>query len=539
MQTRHYLIILIALAVAGCAGPATPPPQTGLPGGSTSPPDSGPAVTGPVGNLATSRADAQATLHVYYTATALALAATPTPTAATATPVIVISDPAIGDISFLAPLGETGGIPTYPADVQAVDAQIPFSGMAGDLIVRREWLRDGEVWLDVEALWKGQWRGTEGVWEITLDGPLPPGTYELRVYVDEEPLFDAADAASRSFVVEAPADGSLPAQRPPDYRGIRIAAPGGGRAAVVRDWGTIAIQEADGSQRVLVAAHTIGDLAWFPDGQFLVYRDLLPEGETDAFLGYGSQLYVVNVETGTTTRIGRSDERWRNPQVSPDGTMIAVVGGTGFTDACMSDTRIGVIRLDEHKQRRDVLTTSSFTGLAGSDFGITLLPWISATEVQVELAFWCVEDTDVNGIYTLDVVAQTAVQTTPTDPERTPLLGSYIPFTTDPDGDQIDVRSFPAGTARIYALVYYQAMRDGLLFRREWYRNGVLWLVREEPWDFTKYGESGTITDLSIFTDNASLPSGTYELRLYLDGVPQFDLFVGFNGRSFVIEEGP
>jgi hypothetical protein len=272
----------------------------------------------------------------------------------------------------------------------------------------------------------------------------------------------------------------------------------------------------------------------------VVYRDILPEGRTGDFLGTGSQLYVVSVETGVITRIGRADELWRDPQVSPDGTMIAAVGGSGFSDACMSDRYAGILLLDENMQRRDVLRTGGFAGIPGDFAEISLQKnprWISETAVEVGLGFDCMGTPEDSGIYSLDIPTRTATQTQQVDAEFGPyVLGSFINFTTDPASQYSEVRSFPAGTQRIYAQVSYESMADGMLFRREWYLNGEPWLTREEAWDFAKYSESGTLTDLSVF-DDAGLPPGTYELRLYLDGVPQFNVFTGFGERSFVIEE--
>ena len=88
---------------------------------------------------------------------------------------------------------------------------------------------------------------------------------------------------------------------------------------------------------------------------------------------------------------------------------------------------------------------------------------------------------------------------------------------TDPSGWS----AFPAGTKRIYAVWHYQNMREGVMVKREWYLNGQPWLVREEPWDFAKYGAFGVIQDVSIYDLNAGLPSGVYQLQIYIDGLQQ------------------
>ena len=83
--------------------------------------------------------------------------------------------------------------------------------------------------------------------------------------------------------------------------------------------------------------------------------------------------------------------------------------------------------------------------------------------------------------------------------------------------------AFPVRTKQVFVLWTYQNMREGLLIKREWYLNGKPWLFREEPWDFAKYGDQGILRDISIFEfeNELGLPSGVYQLRVYIDGVLQ------------------
>ena len=80
---------------------------------------------------------------------------------------------------------------------------------------------------------------------------------------------------------------------------------------------------------------------------------------------------------------------------------------------------------------------------------------------------------------------------------------------------------FPARMRRVYAVWDYQNMHEGLMVRRDWYFNNVLWITREELWDFSKYGANGTMQDISVFDLDAGLESGTYRLELYIDMQPQ------------------
>lgn len=82
---------------------------------------------------------------------------------------------------------------------------------------------------------------------------------------------------------------------------------------------------------------------------------------------------------------------------------------------------------------------------------------------------------------------------------------------------------FPARIRQVYAGWNYANMRSGLTVRREWYRDGKPWFQRDEAWNFAKYGAKGTIKDISIYDFDAGLEPGDYELRLYINGQPQFD----------------
>jgi hypothetical protein len=93
-------------------------------------------------------------------------------------------------------------------------------------------------------------------------------------------------------------------------------------------------------------------------------------------------------------------------------------------------------------------------------------------------------------------------------------------FVTDAPVNQ-DGKIFPAGIKQIFVVYTYSNMSPGLTVRREWYLNGQLWLSREEPWNFTKYGANGATQDVSIYDFDSGLPTGIYELQIYVDHVLQ------------------
>jgi hypothetical protein len=111
-----------------------------------------------------------------------------------------------------------------------------------------------------------------------------------------------------------------------------------------------------------------------------------------------------------------------------------------------------------------------------------------------------------------------------TESPRTPIPPaprfSTLRFSPQPDTED-PRRFYVAGVPRICAVWDYANMRDGLTVRRVWYLNGQEWILRDEPWDFAKYGASGTIQDVCIFDENTGLQAGQYDLALLVNGVPQ------------------
>lgn len=97
-------------------------------------------------------------------------------------------------------------------------------------------------------------------------------------------------------------------------------------------------------------------------------------------------------------------------------------------------------------------------------------------------------------------------------------FGAFVSL--EPDGIPGQSR-FATGADQLFAIWHYQNMRAGLRVRREWYLDGQLWLAREEPWDFVKYGERGIIRDISIYDFDVGLPAGVYQLVIFIDSVNQ------------------
>ncbi len=85
-----------------------------------------------------------------------------------------------------------------------------------------------------------------------------------------------------------------------------------------------------------------------------------------------------------------------------------------------------------------------------------------------------------------------------------------------------ETSTFPAGTEIIYAIWDYTGLAPDDQIRRIWIRNDLIWLPREEKWDWEKYGAEGTVRNLSIFDfEGNGLQPGSYRLQLYLNDTLQ------------------
>lgn len=461
-----------------------------------------------------------------------------------ATPTLGISGSALGpEVSFWAgdhPMPTTfipNPDPIFPADTARVTVWVPYHNMLPGMRVRREWVRNNEAWLTIEDTWRGA-QG-DGITALVIEnqhGALASGEYQLSMY-----LADVPQGAPQRFTIAAPADAPAPLI---DLRGIGITEQDGERAAIVRDWGSILIEHPSGATTPVITANWITGMAWFPDGRHLVYVDRLPERSATDPTDAPSQLYVVNVSSGETTLIGRADEYFTTPEVNEAGNLVLVRGGSGYSEACLYDESVGIIRLDDDMNRVDVIALTNFAGLPAYDPGglnvVSTPHWVSPTAFQVELYFDCLASGQ-NGIYQFDVdvrhASLIAVNSGGPDDNISPTF-TNITFTPSPDAPQpyVGQAVFPLSTSRVFALISYINMRDGLIVRREWYQNGKLWVEREEVWDTLKYGTQGVLDDVSIFSEGGGFRVGTYELRLFINGVPQFEAFTDFELRSFVIQ---
>ena len=98
-----------------------------------------------------------------------------------------------------------------------------------------------------------------------------------------------------------------------------------------------------------------------------------------------------------------------DPSISPDGRYVAVIGGTGYADACFVDRTLWVLQLDEQLQRIYTYYQLDFDGLpeAGSAYVVDLIGWETESVFTVSLG-WVCDDQGLDGVYRLDLSTRTA-----------------------------------------------------------------------------------------------------------------------------------
>ncbi|HYN88754.1 MAG TPA: hypothetical protein VER55_09495, partial [Ardenticatenaceae bacterium] len=76
--------------------------------------------------------------------------------------------------------------------------------------------------------------------------------------------------------------------------------------------------------------------------------------------------------------------------------------------------------------------------------------------------------------------------------------------------------TFAPNVGEIFAVWSYANMPPGISYTRRWYRNGELWLEREEAWT---RGTNGWVNDVSIYNRTPEgFQPGQYRLDLLIEG---------------------
>jgi hypothetical protein len=297
----------------------------------------------------------------------------------------------------------------FPCGTKQIYAMWEYGNMSPGLTIRREWYRDGQLWLEKEEMWDMEKYGRYGiVLDVSVydfENGLEPGSYLLKLFIDgREFLSDGY--MSQMFVIRAPEVIEA------------VLSPDGMNTASVDAAGGLLVRSADGFQRTVTNDPGITSLTWHPDSVHLFYSSNSSSSTPPSPIGFWSELWAVNIQTGEQWQLGGAEEDLHDPVISPGGQYLALTSGSGFMDACFVDKRLVFLQLDSGLKRVRLIELADFAGLE-TDFEDTGMPtsvypvgvptWQSNNALEVELNWTCTADSP-NGIYRLDLESLEAVR---------------------------------------------------------------------------------------------------------------------------------
>jgi hypothetical protein len=96
------------------------------------------------------------------------------------------------------------------------------------------------------------------------------------------------------------------------------------------------------------------------------------------------------------------------------------------------------------------------------------------------------------------------------------VMFSNLTFSTSANGPSAAI--FPRGTTQIFARWNYNSIPANVTVLRRWYRNGVLYIEKQEPWSL---GPAGTVQNVSIYDFDYGLLPGDYYVEMSLIAHPE------------------
>ena len=276
-----------------------------------------------------------------------------------------------------------------------------YSGMSNGLRVHREWLQNGELYVERDTDWDFEKYGASGLLSDTSifdhANGLPPGHYELRLWIAGEPQFSDEDAPFRSF------DLGIATTYP-------SLSPDGKYNLVVENQSTLAVKDGSGRRRELARADGIAGYDWLPDSLNVVYSTYTNNPAYDL---EQHELWLINVEGGAAEPLSEPGENFQQPLVSPDGGRIALLAADEKCDERLS---IVVLELDRATLKRArLITLADINGLVGPNgekvayaAGESPGVWKSPSRLEAELVWTCAENSSDAQTIWLDMIGLTA-----------------------------------------------------------------------------------------------------------------------------------
>ena len=339
----------------------------------------------------------------------------PVPPPSTLTPSPTLPAPLFSNLQFSPGPDENLARQFYVEGTVRVFAIWDYSGMREGMVVRRAWTRDDEEWIVREEEWPYSRYGSTGtvrdIFVFEDETGLLKGEYTLTLSIDG--VVQSLDSGtigpiSNSFWIFEP-EVTYP-----------IASPDKSHTAYVRSGSVLAVEYPDGEFRELDQLQEIASLAWFPDGNNLLYveRDRSKQLEPENDEGITHRLFIINIDSQEKNMLGTVGEDFHSPIISPTGEYISVLYGSQSREGCNGSPGLAIIELDTELRRQAVYPLSSFSGLEYPDNNpstIILSPtnqlrqWRNAAQIQVNLEWLCKPaGKNPDGQYLLDIPNRTA-----------------------------------------------------------------------------------------------------------------------------------
>lgn len=298
----------------------------------------------------------------------------------------------------------------FPGGTKQIYAMWEYGNMQPGLTIRREWYRDGKLWIEREEKWDMEKYGSNGtVYDISVydfDNGLEPGSYLLKLFINDRE-FRSDGYMSQTFVVNTTE--VIEPVLSPDER----------KTASVDEDGTLLLQSADGTQRIILNDPGITSLAWHPDSNHIFFNSYASSSTPPSPHGFWNELWAINVQTGEQWQLASAEEDLHEPVVSPTGQYLALISGSGFSDACFVDKRLVVLQLNSELRREAVIELADFAGIVTnfertktltSVYPVGNPTWRSNNTLEVELNWTCTTDSP-GDVYQLELEELKAVKT--------------------------------------------------------------------------------------------------------------------------------